>query len=109
MWKKLYSNSGLILLAVLCVGVWFCNLRSFYPTKSNDFAYSDELLASSATPAPSFEELLKQEWLKLTFEDVLRRVRANTTVVRRDGTYSYSASRRGTCSHHGGVSQWLSR
>jgi hypothetical protein len=23
-----------------------------------------------------------------------------------DGTYSYSQSRRGTCSHHGGVSQW---
>jgi hemolysin activation/secretion protein len=25
----------------------------------------------------------------------------------RDGTYSYSQSRRGTCSHHGGVAQWL--
>lgn len=25
----------------------------------------------------------------------------------RDGTYSFSQSRRGTCSHHGGVSQWL--
>lgn len=25
----------------------------------------------------------------------------------RDGSYSYSQSRRGTCSHHGGVSQWL--
>ena len=24
-----------------------------------------------------------------------------------DGTYSFSQSRRGTCSHHGGVSQWL--
>ena len=26
----------------------------------------------------------------------------------RDGTYSFSASRRGTCSRHGGVAQWLS-
>jgi hypothetical protein len=25
----------------------------------------------------------------------------------RDGSYSYSVSRRGTCSHHGGVSEWL--
>lgn len=25
----------------------------------------------------------------------------------RDGTYSFSRSRRGTCSHHGGVSKWL--
>jgi hypothetical protein len=24
----------------------------------------------------------------------------------RDGSYSYSASRRGTCSHHGGVAVW---
>src|ERR1700758_1423754 len=25
----------------------------------------------------------------------------------RDGTYSFSRSRRGTCSHHGGVTKWL--
>jgi uncharacterized protein YraI len=25
----------------------------------------------------------------------------------RDGTYSFSRSRRGTCSHHGGVAEWL--
>lgn len=25
----------------------------------------------------------------------------------RDGSYSFSQSRRGTCSHHGGVAQWL--
>ena len=24
-----------------------------------------------------------------------------------DGTYSFSQHRRGTCSHHGGVAQWL--
>lgn len=25
----------------------------------------------------------------------------------RDGSYSFSRSRRGTCSHHGGVARWL--
>lgn len=25
----------------------------------------------------------------------------------RDGTYSFSQSRRGTCSHHGGVAEWI--
>ena len=25
----------------------------------------------------------------------------------RDGSYSFSTSRRGTCSHHGGVAKWL--
>jgi hypothetical protein len=28
------------------------------------------------------------------------------TAVCRDGTYSYSRTRSGTCSHHGGVAQW---
>jgi uncharacterized protein DUF3761 len=29
------------------------------------------------------------------------------TAVCRDGTYSFSENRRGTCSHHGGVAKWL--
>ncbi|MBL1149781.1 MAG: DUF3761 domain-containing protein [Armatimonadetes bacterium] len=28
------------------------------------------------------------------------------TAICRDGTYSYSANRQGTCSHHGGVLEW---
>ena len=31
----------------------------------------------------------------------------NATAICNDGTYSYSASRSGTCSHHGGVRIWL--
>ena len=29
------------------------------------------------------------------------------TALCRDGTYSFSRGRRGTCSHHGGVARWL--
>lgn len=32
---------------------------------------------------------------------------AGATAKCGDGTYSFSQSRRGTCSHHGGVSVWL--
>ena len=32
---------------------------------------------------------------------------AGATAQCRDGTYSFSQSRRGTCSHHGGVAKWL--
>lgn len=32
---------------------------------------------------------------------------AGATALCRDGTYSFSSSRRGTCSHHGGVAKWL--
>ena len=34
-------------------------------------------------------------------------VPAGATAVCRDGTYSFSRHRRGTCSHHGGVAKWL--
>jgi len=32
---------------------------------------------------------------------------AGATAECRDGTYSFSENRRGTCSHHGGVAEWL--
>lgn len=32
---------------------------------------------------------------------------AGATALCRDGAYSFSQSRRGTCSHHGGVAIWL--
>jgi hypothetical protein len=34
-------------------------------------------------------------------------VPAGATAQCRDGTYSFSQSRSGTCSHHGGVAEWL--
>ncbi len=34
-------------------------------------------------------------------------VPAGASAVCGDGSYSFSRSRRGTCSHHGGVAQWL--
>jgi hypothetical protein len=32
---------------------------------------------------------------------------SGASAVCRDGSVSFSASRRGTCSHHGGVAEWL--
>lgn len=32
---------------------------------------------------------------------------AGASAICQDGTYSFSQSRSGTCSHHGGVAQWL--
>ena len=36
-----------------------------------------------------------------------RSVPSGATARCRDGSYSFSRHRRGTCSHHGGVAQWL--
>jgi type IV secretory pathway VirB6-like protein len=35
------------------------------------------------------------------------RAPAGATARCRDGTYSFSQHRRGTCSYHGGVAEWL--
>ncbi|MBT2187210.1 DUF3761 domain-containing protein [Sphingobium nicotianae] len=35
------------------------------------------------------------------------RTPAGASAQCRDGTWSFSESRRGTCSHHGGVARWL--
>lgn len=32
---------------------------------------------------------------------------AGATAICRDGSYSFSQHRQGTCSHHGGVARWL--
>lgn len=34
-------------------------------------------------------------------------VPSGASAICRDGTYSFSQHRRGTCSHHGGVDEWL--
>ena len=34
-------------------------------------------------------------------------VPSGATAICKDGTYSFSRSRKGTCSHHGGVLRWL--
>lgn len=89
MWqKKLYSTPVLILLAALVVGGWLANLSSSQSSPPNAGQSSAQLLA--ATPAPSSSEDF----------------RVRPTARCRDGSYSYSAHRSGTCSHHGGVAVW---
>lgn len=34
-------------------------------------------------------------------------VMAGATAICRDGAQSFSDARRGTCSHHGGVKEWI--
>lgn len=49
--QKLYTNSGLILLAVLCVGAWFSNLQPYFQPKNATTALP--------TPTPSVVEMFE--------------------------------------------------
>lgn len=103
MWRKFYSNSGLILVAVLAAGVWASNVQDYLATKrAAKYAMFDALLAAEPTPQSS-----PTPGKYYDFELVVG-APSTATAVCRDKTYSYSASRRGTCSRHGGVMTWLS-
>jgi hypothetical protein len=47
------------------------------------------------------------EWVPSPVRTPDGRAPAGASAHCRDGTYSFSRSRRGTCSHHGGVAEWL--
>lgn len=84
------------------------------------YLYSDYLASGNPKILRATSPLSKSEpqqenngYYKNTQGQKVRRpVRANTvpsgaTAKCRDGTYSFSRSRQGTCSHHGGVARWL--
>lgn len=103
MWKKFYSNSGLVLLAVLAAGVWFSNVMPLLPARNAaEHVNFDVVPAASPTPIDRVEEFLKRA--PITVEQAL-----NATARCKDGALSYSHSRRGACSRHGGVAQWFSK
>jgi hypothetical protein len=65
-----------------------------------------------AAPAAAFQSCGAGSYVNSRGHCVPRPRRANqrpagATAQCRDGTYSFSESRRGTCSHHGGVRLWL--
>ncbi len=49
----------------------------------------------------------KGEWVRSPITTPDNRPPNGAKAHCRDGTYSFSQSRRGTCSHHGGVAEWL--
>lgn len=47
------------------------------------------------------------QWVPSPMRTPDNRPPAGATARCRDGTFSFSQTRRGTCSHHGGVAEWL--
>lgn len=73
-------------------------------------------LHSSYSPAPNTSHAVPQGKVKHYTNSYGQKVQSPThysstpagaTAVCRDGTYSFSKNKRGTCSHHGGVAFWL--
>lgn len=116
-WQWLYSTSSLLFIATLAVAIWSWNLSSLYSSSavppSQQRKPAEETLGAQPTPHRSAEEILgiapSPYITPIPFDEFMKRVGLRATAICADGTYSYSANRRGNCSHHGGVAQWLPR
>ena len=84
--------------------------RSGY-IRSRLVTYKNESLNENTT---NYNRVHKQ--IKYYTNSAVERVQSPTfydhapqgsSAICRDGTYSFSRNRRGTCSHHGGVKKWL--
>jgi hypothetical protein len=71
-------------------------------------------LAESPSPATQVQSKSRESHSAVTIEqpDPKRRqaqeeIPTGASALCRDGAYSFSQHRRGTCSHHGGVARWL--
>lgn len=82
-WARVYDTSGQTIGYVYLAGT---RLRATPPSSAG------EPSSSGGRSSPHRSE---------------RSAPGGATAICRDGSYSYSAHHRGTCSHHGGVAQWL--
>jgi hypothetical protein len=105
-------------------------LRKLVVVLSLSFLLSQQLLTQTASQAPSSGSSAQQTsgtpntnpakpkcadngtYVNSQGQTVKRPENCTTapegaTAQCRDGTYSFSKNRRGTCSHHGGVAKWL--
>ena len=76
------------------------------------FVSKSTLTFKGAAPAPVSLPANSGTYTNVDGQQIQRPVMSDTAPAGasahcRDGSYSFSTHRRGTCSHHGGVDQWL--
>lgn len=117
--QKLLKGGSLIIIGII-FGVAIGGVKPSAPVLSQQVSPSPLPITSDiqgvatqvptiASPSASIEPIPS---VKPTIAPTPKQTPKSTipdaaTAICRDGTYSFSQSRSGTCSHHGGVSQWL--
>lgn len=81
--------------------------ESSYQAPSNTTVTEVQKAAPAPTPTSEINYYTNSQGNTVQSPTYYNSAPAGATAQCRDGTYSFSQSRRGTCSHHGGVEQWL--
>lgn len=122
--KKALRNTLIILALVIlvpCVALGFiCRVAvdqpgTSTPTKtpteaSTSIPIKTSTVVPTRTPHPTGTDFVTPTVTPTVRATAVPKVRTHplgATARCKDGTYSYSSTRSGTCSHHGGVSAWL--
>ncbi len=96
---------GQRVLVAACDTAW-CNVRT---ARTAGFVSAAGLTAQAPAAQPAGRGYINSQgqWVPSPQRTPDNQPPAGATAQCRDGTYSFSRSRRGTCSRHGGVARWL--
>jgi hypothetical protein len=117
--KKKSKHLGLILVGLAVVG--FIALAVSSGSGSSSSAGSANVVSPTSQTASAYQQVQVQNTSDLSNNNTYVNSDGNTvhspaysnsvptgaTAQCGDGTYSFSQHRQGTCSHHGGVANWL--
>ena len=78
-----------------------------YTMPESDYRSNNKRVEEEAQPTEQVKYYKNSKGNKVQSPTRYNSVPEGATAECRDGTYSFSQSRRGTCSHHGGVKKWL--
>lgn len=113
--KIIWIGAGLLVLIVIIFSGGSSQTSSSVPASTNqNLPGSENVTQTPAALAPAASQSLSNDnyYTNVDGNSVHSPAYSNTvplgaTARCRDGTYSFSQHRSGTCSHHGGVAKWL--
>jgi hypothetical protein len=92
-----------ILFTICLFGLGYSSVTG----KVNENNYGN--VSSSPKTSVNVEYYINSDGEKVQSPTYYMSAPEGATAICKDGTYSFSRSRRGTCSHHGGVRTWLNK
>ena len=95
---------GILIIGIVAIGVGTSRISSFGCGQSPDAGYDKGYdVGYTIGYSEGYNACLEAS------SDVPTSPLSGVTAICNDGTYSYSKHRSGTCSHHGGVREWINR
>lgn len=91
-----------------CSNNWcYISFLSYKGFVSKSFLQTNSTYSLNPSSSHTERSYINSEGIKVQSPTYYNSIPSGAKAECYDGTYSFSRSRRGTCSHHGGVKRWL--